>query len=706
MSEQLSLFENPQIPSAPARKEQSESPRQKIDRLRYEIETHDQAYWAEQKPRISDGQYDALKAELQELERAHPDPMSPNSPTQKVGLAVPERAGRIRHGSPMLSLDNAFDAEQMQAWWSTIRRAMPTGDLTTVAEWKLDGLAIQLTYRERSLAQATTRGDGTEGEDVTHNAKAIANVPLRLGDGAPDFLEVRGEVYMPLTALEKLNEEERARRRETYANARNAAAGTMRQNDPGETARRGLRLGVYGVGATPIPGADTYSETLAMLRSWGLPVPQERRACRSVQEMKEYYDHLATERPGLDHDVDGMVVKVDDLRAQEVIGTGTRAPKWAIAWKFPSEEAVTVLESIEISSGRFGKLTPVANLKPIPIRGVTVRRASLHNEDYVLRNDIRAGDNVLVQRAGDVIPQVMRPVGEDPARERPKFRMPEACPHCQGLISHDEEAAHRCDNDECPARLPEQLRHFASREIMDIEGLGDYLCGELARRGLVKNVADIYSLSANQIAAIPRMGPKSAAKLMDAIEVSKSRGVKRVLNGLQIYRLGNDIAGMLSEQCSSVAEASELTVSELVRLDGIGEVRAQAVVDGFALPRVQKTISLLEHAGVTMDRSSRENGAGPADSASPEMDVQQALAGYKVLVTGTVEGMNRTQVQTEIRAMGGETAKSLSSDVNLVIYGEKPGSNLQKARSKGLGVMDHMEFLKIARMARSQNSTG
>ena len=706
-SEQLSLFDAVAAPPPPKAKQRvpkqpaSENPVGEAEELRYQIEFHDQKYWTDNNPVISDDEYDQLRRRLEHLERTHPETADPNSPTQRVAGEGSARGSRIRHTRPMLGLENAMEPEDMAVWWTQAIDRLGKERPPVVAELKIDGVAVRLVYRDGLLIEAATRGDGHEGEDVITNARAVRNVPLRLTGAAPEQLEVRGEIYMTKSRLEELNLKAARTGRPRLANTRNAAAGAMMAEGPEQVHERQLLLWTYAV--TEVDGAPptgSYAETMRAAEDWGLPVCPQREDCDSLESLIDCWERMAESRHTHNFDVDGMVVKVNSLDDRTLLGEASTHPKWAVAWKFRSEEATTNLKDIRVSVGRFGRMTPVAELEAVPIRGVTVQHASLHNADYVAKNDIRIGDRVLVRRAGDVIPQVVRPVGEPTERDRDKWTMPEQCPGCDGPITNAPgEATHWCANDSCPARLPEQLIHFVSRDVMNIDGMGEQICRDLAERGAVHNVGDVFGLTSADLAKIPRVGPKTANKIAQAIEAAKGRGLKRALNGLQVYRLGNDISTKLAARCRNIDEVLELTPMDLMAMDGIGETRAEAVFSGLRFPRVVKTIELLRQHGVSLS-AERPAEQAPAERAPTEKTGRHVtrewpFTGMEILTTGTVEGMTRVEVQSAIRQMGGEVAKSLTSRVNLVIHGEKPGSNLAKAEQRGVTTMHHTDFLKL-----------
>ena len=539
-------------------------PARTADALRTEIRRHDHLYHTQDSPEISDHAYDSLIRELKQLEASNPELRDPHSPTQRVGAQISSNFPQIQHPVPMLSLSNVFSAADFRAWHKRPTGLAPYGPAVPVSvEPKIDGLAVRLRYEDGRLVLAATRGDGQTGEDVTHTVRTIRNIPLHLAPQAetaiPPVLEVRGEVYLPKTAFRALNEERQASGDYIYANPRNAAAGTIRQLDPAVAAARGLRIWVYSCQEPRHTQASHYL-SLQALRNFGLPVNPANQLLHSIEMVEAYYQETMDSREDLDYEIDGVVIKADSLTIQDTMGATGHEPRWATAWKFPSERATSVLKNVTISPGRFGRLTPVAVLEPVQIAGVTVQSATLHNESDMRKKDIRIGDEVIIERAGDVIPQVAGPVNTDPNRARPVFQMPDRCPFCETPVSTvDGEIGHWCANDSCPSRLPERLKHFVSKRAMDIEFMGEHWCNALIEAGLVQDPADLYFISKHELLNLNRMGQKNAERLLSSIETSQAQPLDRILYSLGIYRLGREVSGLNAVAASTRPSPSPTT---------------------------------------------------------------------------------------------------------------------------------------------------
>jgi DNA ligase (NAD+) len=656
-------------------------------RLREEIERHNHLYYVLDRPEISDAEYDGLFRELEALEARHPALRTADSPTQRVGGAPLAAFASVTHRVPMLSLANAFADGDVEAFDRRVREGLEAATVEYAAEPKFDGLAVSLTYREGLLERGATRGDGTTGEDVTANLRTVRAIPLRLhGRGVPELVEVRGEVLMLRRDFEKLNDAQRARGEKEFANPRNAAAGSLRQLDPRITATRRLTFFAYGLGAVSGRLAlKTHSAVLDFLEELRLPVTAERRVVSGVDGMLAYYRDIGAKRAQLPFDIDGVVYKVNDLAAQETLGYVSRAPRFAIAHKYPAEEASTEVLAIEVQVGRTGALTPVARLKPVFVGGVTVTNATLHNEDEVHRKDIRVGDTVVVRRAGDVIPEVVRSVPEKRPAHARTFHLPKQCPVCGSAVRRgEEEAVARCTAGlYCPAQRKQAILHFASRRAMDIEGLGEKLVDQLVDGELVKNPADLYRLDTVTLAGLERMGEKSAANLVAAIERSKEVPLARAVYALGIRNVGESTARDLAQHFGGLAELQAADVEALQSVPDVGPVVAQSIVEFFAEPHNRKVVADLLSRGLRPAAPARRLAAG-------------AFAGKTVVLTGTLESMSRDEAGRLIEAQGGRVSGSVSKKTDFVVVGADPGSKYDKARELGVATLDEAQFLKKA----------
>lgn len=664
--------------------------------LRREIRRHDRQYHVLDHPEITDAQYDLLFQELQAIEAEHPAARDPDSPTQRVAGQPSAGFPPALHPEPMLSLANAFNEAGVAEWLKRTGSHPAAGHpLELVAEPKIDGMAIRLSYVNGRLRTAATRGDGTTGEDVTANARTVRSIPLQLEQ--PETLEVRGEIHLPRTAFAQLNRERTGAGEEPYANPRNAAAGAMRQLDPAVASQRGLRFLAY---SARIPGAATHRETLTRLEALGLPTVPDRRAIAGLDQARAYHRRRLSRREQLEFEIDGIVLKVDSLDLQEALGATGREPRWAIAWKFPAEQAETRLLDISISPGRFGKLTPVAVLEPVEVGGVTVASASLHNEADVHRKDLRRGDRVIVERAGDVIPQVTRPVNPDPRRETPVFHMPAACPGCgQRPVTYAGESGHWCPDDACPARREARLVHFVSKRCMDLDRFGPQLCAQLLERGLVQEPEDLYQLTLEQLRSLEKVGAKRAEQLLQSIAESRRRPLDRILYALGIFRLGREASGLLAERYDSAAAVAGLSEATLAAIPGIGPKIAQSIAQGMQTPRVRRTLQGLAAFSGPPGRAA--GSVGP-ERAKPERSTREGekgnmnqLEGKTLVVTGKLTGRTRAEVESRIRAHGGTPAGSVTQRTDLLVVGEKPGSKLAKARQLGIPVLSEAEFAAL-----------
>jgi DNA ligase (NAD+) len=662
--------------------------RQRIARLRAEIDRHNHRYHVLDDPEIPDATYDRLLRELRTLEERYPTLIVPESPTQRVGGAPIAEFSEVRHRKPMLSLDNAFSRDDVIAFDRRVRERLGTAsEVEYCCEPKLDGLAVSLTYRRGTLVVAATRGDGTVGEDVTHNIRTIQSVPLRLtGRHAPALLEVRGEVFMSIDGFRSLNLRAAEKGEKTFVNPRNAAAGSLRQLDPRLTAARPLEIFFYGAGlieGEKLPGR--HSEVLEKLRAWGLRTSPETRLVRGVEALFGYYDEIGSRRVQLKYQIDGVVYKVDSREYQESLGYVARAPRWAIAHKFPAEEEMTRVRAIEWQVGRTGALTPVARLEPVFVGGATVSNATLHNIDELQRKDVRVGDTVILRRAGDVIPEVVSVVKDKRPPATSPVQLPQKCPICGSDVEREEDGAiARCAGAlVCPAQLKESLRHFASRRALDIEGLGSKLVEQLVDSGKVKDPADLYLLSAEHLAEMDRMGEKSAANLVKALERSKQTTLARFLYALGIRDVGESTAETLASHFRTLDALRAAKVDEIEEASDIGPVTASHIFAFMAEPRNAKVIDSLIKRGVKWQETKRV-----AARNSP-------LSGKTIVLTGKLSSMSRDQAGDLVRSLGGKVAGSVSKKTDFVVVGDDAGSKLRKATELGVAVLEEDKFLAM-----------
>jgi len=666
----------------------------RIAELREAIAYHNRRYYQLDDPEISDAEYDRLLAELIRLEEAYPHLKTPDSPSQRVGAAPLEKFSPFTHLTPMLSLANAFSEEEIREFDDRLRRLVAVeGPITYVAEPKLDGLAVNLLYEGGVLTAAATRGDGTVGEEITQNVRTVPSVPLRLKDAdaasrkPPDRVEVRGEIIMELAAFKGLNQRRLRDGEPPFANPRNAAAGSLRQLDPRITARRPLTFFAYAVGFCAPDTFATHWEVLSRLSAWGFSVHPLAERVEGIEGCVVYYRRVMERRAELEHEIDGVVLKVDRLDLQEALGAVSRSPRWAVACKFPASQETTVIEDIRIQVGRTGTLTPVAVMRPVRVGGVTVSRASLHNQDEIDRKDIRIGDTVIVQRAGDVIPEVVKVVtARRTGAERP-FRMPDHCPECGSTVVRlPGEAAHRCINLTCPAQVKERILHFASRGGMDIEGLGDKLVSQLVDKGLVKDLADLYRLTHPQLASLERMADKSAANLLAALEASRRRPFEKFIYALGIRHVGETTARALAAAFPSLEALAAAKEEELTALRDIGPEVAGSIVGFFSEPANLRTLAALKDAGVEplYTAPSPDRGAG-------------SLAGRSFVFTGTLASMTRSEARRAVTERGGTWSETVTKNTDYVVAGEAPGSKLKKAKDLGIPVLTEEDFLALVK---------
>ena len=654
--------------------------------LRQEINHHNYRYYALDDPEVGDAHYDGLMLELRRLEDAHPELVTSDSPTQRVGAAPLDSFAQAVHATPMLSLANAFDMDDLRAWHRRASNLLDDDGFDMVAELKIDGLAVSLIYEDGSLVRGATRGDGYRGEDVTQNLRTVRAIPLTLMEGAPSSLEARGEVYMPLEAFRRLNEEREARGEATFANPRNSGAGSIRQLDPRVTASRHLEVFIYQSGSVDGGGLpENHWDSLARLKDLGFRINPNNQRCYSLQDVEDYYRSWVEKREDLPYETDGVVVKINPFDHQQALGFVGREPRWAIAYKFPAERAVTKLIRIGINVGRTGSLNPYAMLEPVNIRGATVQMATLHNEEDIRRKDIREGDWVWVERAGEVIPQVIGPVEERRTGEETPFRMPDWCPDCgTAVVKSEDEAMHRCPNASCPAQFFELLKHFVGKGAMDIDGLGERWCYALIEAGLVSNLSDLYYLEKQQLIELDRMGDKLATRILDNLAQSKERSLERILVALGILHVGSEVAALLTHKYSSLDELSQATQEELTEIPGIGPKIAESIRAYFLVEDNLAVIEKLRQAGVVLYQEPK---------AAPASDLP--LSGATVCVTGTLPNLSRSKAEGLVRQMGGSVTSSVSRNTTYLLLGENPGSKLATAERLGTQMLSEGQLLEL-----------
>ncbi len=660
-----------------------ESAEERIAKLRKEIRYHDRKYYVEDHPEISDHEYDMLVKELKELEERYPHLITPDSPTQRVAPMDTEQFQAVEHKIPMLSLDNTYNHEELREFHQRVCKGLGTEDVEYVMELKMDGLGVALLYENKVLQRGATRGDGIKGEDITANLKTIHSIPLKLTDETVlSNIEARGEVYMPRDEFNAMNEERLKEGEEPFANPRNAAAGTVRQKDPKVVAQRPLDIFVYHLSHHPGVELKTHWECIKELKRAGFRVSENTAKVSGIEEALGYIDHWESKKNELNYEIDGIVIKVNDLEQQEKLGATSKHPRWAMAYKYPAVRKTTLIKKIEVQVGRTGKLTPVAILEPIQLSGSTVSRASLHNEDEIQRKDVRVGDTVLVEKAGEIIPQVVKVVTEKRDGTQKKFEMPRECPVCGSKAARlEEEVARRCVNAQCPAQLKERLEYWGSRDAMDIEGLGPKLLGKLVDKGAVKSIADIYRLGKIQLVSVERMADKSTRNTLKAIEDSKEQGLARVIQGLGIKHVGKRAAQILAENYGTMERIMEADKSELEEIHEIGPKIAESIVSFLEDERNRKMIERLRQAGVKMEAEMQEG--------------ERFLEGKKFVLTGALEGFTRDQAAEFIEKHGGRVTSSISGSTDFLIIGENPGSKLDKAKKQGTRILDEESFQRM-----------
>jgi DNA ligase (NAD+) len=659
---------------------------QRVAELRQEINYHNYRYYALDDPVVSDAEYDQLMQELRQLETEHPELLTSDSPTQRVGVAPASAFAQVQHRQPMLSLANAFDREGVAAWYRRVKNLLDGAEFQMVCELKIDGLAVSLVYENGALVQGATRGNGYTGEDVTRNLRTVRSIPLTLQGNPPPYMEVRGEVYMPTEAFKKLNQERAARGEPLYANPRNSGAGTIRNLDSRVTASRHMEIWVYSLvdtGDSPRPG--NHWECQQWLKTLGFRVNPQNRLCQTLDDIYEYYETWLEQRHALPYEADGVVVKVNPLSFQDALGVVGREPRWAIAYKFPAEQATTKLLDIGINVGRTGSLNPFAILEPVVVSGATVRNASLHNEEDIHRKDIRIGDWVIVERAGDVIPQVIGPIVARRTGQEQVYEMPKNCPICgTPVVKVEGDAMHRCPNTACPAQFFELLKHFVSRGAMDIDGLGEQWCRILIDQGLAKDVADVYYIKKEQLLELDRMGDKLATKIMNNIEASKEHSLARILFALGILHVGSEVAELLTQRYASIDDLARATVEDLTQIPTIGPRIAESVVSYFQVSRNREVIEKLRKAGVKLRQE-----------IQPVSSADLPWHGLTFVITGTLAAMTRREAEARIKALGGNATSSVTRKTTYLVAGESPGSKLDTANRLGVRVLEEEAFLKL-----------
>jgi DNA ligase (NAD+) len=660
------------------------TPAKRIAELRREIRRHEELYYVHNAPAISDAAFDALMNDLRALEAKHPELITPDSPTQRVGGRPAEGFAEVTHVAPMLSLDNAYTEEDLRAFDERVRKGLDVKQSPPyVAELKIDGLSIALRYEDGQLARGATRGDGVCGEDVTANVRTVRAIPLALRGDVEGSIEIRGEIYLPLKAFERTNREREEGGEPLFANPRNAAAGAIRNLDPRQVARRGLSAWVYQV----VPaerGGGTHAATLKQLAKWGLPVEPHWKKCDGLDEVLKFCEDWRERRTALPFETDGVVVKLDDLALRDALGSTSKFPRWATAFKFPAEQATTTLTAIAVNIGRTGAATPYAVLEPVQVAGSTISMATLHNPDDIARKDIREGDRVIIEKAGDVIPRVVGPVLARRPRDSRPWVMPKKCPVCGSrLTKAEDEAVWRCENSSCPARLRRGLEHFASRRAMNIEGLGEALIEQLTEKGLVRSLSDLYRLDPQTLETLERMGRKSAANLLEEIERSKTSEVWRLVYGLGIRHVGERLAQILAEHFGSIDAIEEASREELEQVEEVGPIVAESVRAWFDEKRNRELVERLRKAGVRTSEPRRRR-AGP-----------QPLAGRTFVLTGTLASMSRDEASAKIAALGGKVSGSVSRKTSYLVVGADPGSKLDKARELGVPALDEEAFRRL-----------
>ncbi|RYG71380.1 NAD-dependent DNA ligase LigA [Lentibacillus lipolyticus] len=654
---------------------------QQIEKLRERLNRYNYEYYVLDNPSVPDAEYDKKMQELIKLETDFPDLVTADSPSQRVGGEPLDAFQKVQHRIPMLSLGNAFNENELRDFARRASQGL-NEPISFVCELKIDGLAVSLIYEDGKLVRGATRGDGTTGEDITANLRTIRSIPLSIPE--TNTIEVRGEAFMPHRSFLKLNEERRENGDEPFANPRNAAAGSLRQLDPKIAAKRHLDTFLYSVGEWEAGSLESHSERLNYLEEIGFKTNPEWRKCETIDEVMDYVRYWEEKRPELDYEIDGIVIKIDNLRQQDELGFTAKSPRWAIAYKFPAEEAVTVLRDIELSVGRTGVITPTAVLDPVQVAGTTVKRASLHNEDLIREKDIRLGDTVVIKKAGDIIPEVIRAVTDERTGSEREFFMPDECPACGSeLVRLEEEVALRCINPNCPQQLKEGLIHFVSREAMNIDGLGEKVINQLFRNDLVHTIADLYRLKREELLQLERMGEKSVDNLLKAIEASKSNSLERLLFGLGIRFVGSKAARTLAAHFKTMDNLQQASLDDVLTINDIGDKMADSITRYFAEDHVQELLRELKQLGLNMTYN------GPQQQAIKE---DSPLSGKTVVLTGKMERFTRSEAKTLIEQYGGSVTGSVSKKTDIVIAGDDAGSKLEKAEKLGVTVWNEQQL--------------
>ena len=660
--------------------------KKEIEKLRAEIRRHDHLYYVLNSPKISDQEYDRLYRELKDLEAARPELITPDSPTQRVGGQPAKGFPTVRHIVPMMSLDNTYSADEIREFDERVRKNLKGEKIEYVVELKFDGVSISLLYKDGKWVQGSTRGDGSEGDDVSNNLKTIRSIPLVFRDDVsktPKAIEVRGEVYMTKKSLEKLNKEKEKSGEELFANPRNAAAGSLKLLDPKIVASRGLDIYVWGVGHYEGIDFKTHAEMLEYLESAGFRVNPHRKVCRTIDEVISYCNSFEDKRDKLEFEIDGMVLKVNDLDQEKRLGATAKSPRWAIAYKFPAEKALTEVKDIIVGVGRTGAITPVAILDPVHLSGTTVSRASLHNFDEIARLDVKIGDKVYVEKSGEIIPKVISVAKEKRTGKERAFAIPVKCPACGSkLVRVHEEVAVRCENVGCPAQIKEALLHFASRDAMDIENMGEAIVSQLVDSSLVKDYGDIYYLKLDDVKGLERMAEKSAGNLIDAIAKSRSRDLNRLIYGLGIRHVGEHAAWVLANNFGSIEKIGSASLEELADTPEMGPVMAESVYAFFQNKENAGILKKLKDAGLKMTGDVKKVTTGP-------------LAGKSIVITGTLKDFSRSVAEEAVRKAGGNPSSSVSKNTDFLLAGEEAGSKLDKAKTLGVKIIDEEEFKRL-----------
>lgn len=660
-----------------------EEAKDRVDELVLELNQYSHEYYVLDAPTVSDAQYDKLYRELVDLEEKFPELVKQDSPTQRVGDELISGFEKVEHSSQMLSLANAFNLEELQAFNQRIQDQVDDA-FTYFAELKIDGLAIALTYEDGLLVRAATRGDGQVGEDVTENIRAISAIPIRLRENVS--IEVRGEIYMPKESFVNLNIAREEEGQATFANPRNAAAGTLRNLDPKITASRNLNGFFYTLVDPEKYGAETQEEAIQMMTEWGLRTNPEREQYNEIEAVWEYIEKAGENRQDLSYDIDGVVIKVNEFTTQNQVGMTVKAPRWAIAYKFKAEEATTVLHEIEWTVGRTGVVTPTAIMEPVTVAGTTVRRASLHNVDLIKERDVRLGDTVVIHKAGDIIPEVLRVVLDERAEDSEAYEIPTACPACGSELTHlEDEVALRCINPSCPAQASERVIHFSSRNAMNIDGLGEQRVRQLFDAELISNVVDLYDLEPEILQRLERIGEKSSQNLVDAIHASKENSVERLLFGLGIRHVGSNTARLLAEKFTTMDQLMDASYEEIVAIEGIGEIIAESVVSFFNNKDAQDLMTALEERGVNMDYLQT--------TETVDAEVATVFEGQTIVLTGKLETFSRSELKQRLELLGAKVTGSVSGNTDILVAGENAGSKLTRAQELDVTVWNEEELL-------------